>query len=716
MAGHLTPQSRCASHSLPPSSFTKTPPDPLPDAETVKQVPVESSARRDNQSPVTCSRRAASLALSAVLASLGAAPATQPSDRAPSAPATRAVARTDAAGPNGAPVGAPATQPVTFVAPSEGAQPLAPRAGDLPEVVVTATRAPTSPAQLGSAVSVITGEEIERRQITNTADALRGVPGVDVARSGGANQITSVFLRGSDSSHTLVLIDGIPSNDPTSPNRAFNFGDITTDDIDRIEVLRGPQSTLWGSNAMGGVVNIITRRGEGPPHGYAFAEGGSFYTAREGAGVSGGNKDVNYSLSVSQADSQGFSAADAKYGNKEPDGFSRTALAGKVGWNLSPNLDVDFITRYIHDTTDIDDFGGPGGDDPHRELKSDEAFFRIQPHLLLADGFWEQTFGLNYAYYARDDNDDQFPAHYHGGTLQFDWQNDFHLTKTQTLTAGAVYQEETFHSDTVSGKSAESTAVYLQDALSFADRLFLTGGLRYEDHSDTESSTTYRLTGAYRFPTSSKLHASYGTGFKAPSLSNLYSAFGSPDLKPEKVRGWDVGLEQALGSDRFLMDVTYFRNDFSNLIDFNFVSNRLENVGAASTDGVELTFTLRPVKDVSVGLNYTYTDTLNRVTDKELLRRSPNKIGVDVDWRYSARGDITLSGVYNGKRRDIDPISFSQADIGDYTLLNIATSYRLTDHLTLYARAENLLNQHYQEVAGFGTAGISFYGGMKLSF
>lgn len=588
---------------------------------------------------------------------------------------------------------------------------------DVGEIVVTANRIATPPAQVGSSVTVITGDDIARRQSPFVADVLRGSPGLDVARSGGPNQVTSVFLRGAESHHTLVLVDGIVANDPTSPNRAFDFSTLTTDNIDRIEVLRGPQGTLWGSNAMGGVINVITKRGQGGPSGYAFAEVGSFNTYREGAGVGGGDQTLNYSFSASQVNSSGFSAADRKFGNFENDGFSNTAVAGKVGWNVSDNVDVDFVLRYTYNNTEIDDFGGPGGDDPDRRLRGNEAFFRLAPHVLLFGGTLEQTYAFNYTYYDRRDTDDSFGDAFNGGLAAFDWQNDLHLGKGHTLTFGANLAEENFASRTIGRRYADTAAVYVQDAVAIDERLFLTGGVRYEDHTASESATTYRATGAYLFrSTGTKVRASYGTGFKEPSLSNLFSSFGSPDLRPERVKGWDAGVEQTFLGGRATVEAAYFRNDFDNLIDFNFVTNRLENVGRARTQGVEVGLTVRPTDDVALGVSYTYTDTLNQQTDQQLLRRPPHKIGFDATWRYSTKGDVTVSGAYIGSRADIDPITFGRARLGSYFLVNVSTAYHLTDHLTLTGRVENALDRDYEDVAGFGTAGVAVYGGVKYTF
>lgn len=586
----------------------------------------------------------------------------------------------------------------------------------LPEVVVTANRIPTPPSEIGSSVTVITSDDIQRQQVPFVADALRGVPSVDIVRSGGPGQITSIFTRGSNSDHTLVLIDGIEANDPTSPTRAFDFSTLTVDDIDRIEVIRGPQSTLWGSNAIGGVVNIISRRGQGPPTGYLYTEDGSFNTFREGAGVSGGNKAFNYSLSLSQADSQGISAADSKFGNREPDGYDNSAVAGKFGLNVSENFDIDFIARYQHSQVDIDDHGGPGGDDPNRELRSNEAFFRIQPRLALFEGKWIQTYGLNYTYYDRQDTDPGSPTKVDGGITKLDWQNDIELAKNDTVTAGVVLGRENLNATGTPHEAEDTTAVYLQDAINFWKRLYLTGGVRYEYLSITGSDTTYRFTGAYLFPTHTTVRASYGTGFKAPTLFDLFSSFGFRGLQPEKSNGWDAGVEQGFFKDRLILQGTYFSNHFRDLFDFNFTTNREDNVGRAESQGVELGLSLRPTDHLTLGVNYTYTDTKDLTTGLPLLRRPFNSVGAQITWDYSKKGQITAGTNYESSRSDIDPITFNRTRVPGYIVVNLSTAYKLTEHATVTARIANLFNEHYEEVAGFGEPGFSMYGGLKLTF
>jgi vitamin B12 transporter len=583
-------------------------------------------------------------------------------------------------------------------------------------VVVTANRFATPTSEVGSSVSVITGEQLQNEQVPLVSDALRYLPSMNVTSSGGPGQLTSVFTRGADSDHTLVLIDGIQANDPTSPEGAFDFSTLTTDDIDHIEVLRGPQSTLWGSNAIGGVVNIITKRGDGPPSGYVYTEDGSYNTFREGAGVSGGNKTVNYSLSLSQQDSQGFPTVDSRFPDRQDNGYGITTVADKIGWNISDALSIDFIGRYQQSNVGIYNSGGSAGVDPNSQLRNHEAFLGVQPHLALLDGKWMQTYNLSYTYYDRDDNYTGSPSHLNGGLARLDWQNDFHLTDTNTLTAGITEGRENIDELGVVQRTNETSAGYLQDAMSFWKQLYLTAGGRYDSFQVGGDDLTYRFTGAYIFPTHTTLRGSYGTGFKAPSLSDLYSPYGSPTLKSEKSYGWDAGVEQSVLNDRVDASATYFSNQFTDLLDYNTITNMEDNIGHARAQGVELSLNTHPTDQLTVGVNYTYTSTKDLDTGGPLLRRPPNAVSAQATWQYCRKGQVTVGANYESSREDIDPVTFNDTRTPGYVVFNLASSYQLTEHAMLTLRIDNALNEHYQEVDGYQEPDFSIFGGVKFTF
>ena len=614
----------------------------------------------------------------------------------------------------------------------------------LEKVVVTATRVETPMEEIASSVTVISSEEIERKQKTHVMEILRGIPGLDVVRTGGAGKNTSVFIRGANSEHTLVMIDGVEVNDPISPGRSYDFAHLTVDNIERIEVIRGPQSTLYGSDAIGGVVNIITKKGEGKPKFFLSAEGGSFTTFREATGISGGNKWVNYSFALSRFDTEGISTASKKDGNYERDGYENTSLSAKLGFKPMDNLGIDFILHYMDAKTELDNFAGVGGDDPNYVQKSNQFLFKTQVGLSLFDQVWSQKLGLALNDHNRDiknKKDSQHPfdyekGRYDGQLLKFDWQHHLQLHKTNALTFGLEYEREEgkskYYWESLWGpgqsifpkKTANIKGYYIQDEIKLWDRLFATLGIRIDDHSRFGSETTYRVAPAYLIKeTDTKIKGTFGTGFKAPTLyqlfapATLWGPIGNKDLKPEKSKGWDFGVEQNFFKNRVTLGATYFRNDFKDLIQFDWGQGYI-NIAKAKTEGVELFASAKPIDDLTLRINYTYTDTEDKTTGEALIRRPKNKIGFDINYHFLNNGNVNLGVVYVGKRDDLDfSISPSRrVKLDQYTLVNLAVSYDITKNFQLFGRVENLLDKEYEEAKGFGTPGLSFFGGIKLSF
>jgi vitamin B12 transporter len=614
----------------------------------------------------------------------------------------------------------------------------------LGKVVVTATRVETPMEEIASSVTVISSEEIERKKKTHVMEILRGIPGLDVVRTGGAGKNTSVFIRGANSEHTLVMIDGVEVNDPISPGRSYDFAHLTVDNIERIEVIRGPQSTLYGSDAIGGVVNIITKKGEGKPKFFLSAEGGSFTTFREATGISGGNKWVNYSFALSRFDTEGISTASKKDGNYERDGYENTSLSAKLGFKPMDNLGIDFILRYMDAKTELDNFAGVGGDDPNYVQKSNQFLFKTQVGLSLFDQVWSQKLGLALNDHNRDiknKKDSQHPfdyekGRYDGQLLKFDWQHHLQLHKTNALTFGLEYEREEgkskYYWESLWGpgqsifpkKTANIKGYYIQDEIKLWDRLFATLGIRIDDHSRFGSETTYRVAPAYLIKeTDTKIKGTFGTGFKAPTLyqlfapATLWGPIGNKDLKPEKSKGWDFGVEQNFFKNRVTLGATYFRNDFKDLIQFDWAKGYI-NISKAKTEGVELFASAKPIDDLTLRINYTYTDTEDKTTGEALIRRPKNKIGFDLDYHFLNNGNVNLGVIYVGKRDDLDfSISPSRrVKLNQYTLVNLAVSYDITKNFQLFGRVENLLDKEYEEAKSFGIPGLSFFGGMKLSF
>ncbi len=607
------------------------------------------------------------------------------------------------------------------------------------QLVVTATRVETPPGELASSTTIITRDEIENSGKVFVLDLLREVPGLDVVRNGGPGQPAAVFIRGAKSEHTLVMVDGVEVNDPFTPGRTFDFAHLTTENIERIEIIRGPQSTLYGSDAIGGVINIITRKGRGKPALTYSAEAGSFETFKSYFGVSGASEPFDYSLGVSLLDTEGISAAGRKYGNREDDAYENTTLSGRLGWTADDCFDMSLIFRYTDADGDQDNAGGAFGDDPNYTFDNEMMFTRAQGRLWLLEDVWEQVLGVSFTDYDRKFRNRVDPAHpidwlrarYRADLLKFDWQHNFYVHPTNTVTLGLETEEERgrseWFSDGVFGptvdiaprESARTNGFYAQDQLSVSDRFFATLGVRLDDHDSFGSETTYRVAPAYRFPeTGTKVKGTYGTGFKAPTLFQLYSAFGNEDLKPEESKGWDVGVEQELCGGKVTAGITYFRNTFEDLIDYDWVLGYV-NVGKARAEGVEVSARYQATDRLSFGATYTQQRTEDRATGQDLLRRPGDKASLDVNYGFcEGRANVNLDVVHVGVREDLDYSTWpaTRVDLERCTLVNLSGSYQASENVRLVARVENLFDKKYEEVLGYASPGLGVFGGVLVSY
>lgn len=607
-----------------------------------------------------------------------------------------------------------------------------------PQIVVTATRIAAPIDQVASSITVVTGAEIERKGQKTVGEVLRSVPGVDVVRSGGAGGNTVVFLRGANSEHTLVLIDGVEANNPITPNRAFNFADLSTENVERIEIVRGAQSTLYGSDALGGVVNIITRRGSGAPTGEVSVEGGSYSTFTERTAVRGGGSSYDYSFGFSRNDSGGISAADAGDGNSEHDRYGSSAFSVRAGGAPSDTIDLDATFRYESARSDIDDSGGIGGDDPNRIVLNDNLFTRGQATVSFLDGRLQQIWGIGYSDQRFEDNDDPNPTQpnerlrsdYDGSRLKLDVQHNLILTDAATVILGLETEEEkgssSYRSMSEYGpfdtflpeQSARTAGGYTQLGLDLGDDLSSTFGIRVDDHDEFGNTVTWRIAPTYRIEqTSTKVAATVGTGYKAPSLFQLYSEYGFAELQPEESLSLDASLEQSIGRG-VSIGATWYRNDFDNLITFDPNTFVFSNIAAATTQGVETFVSAEIEKGVDVRLSYTYLDSEDDATGEALLRRARHKAAAELTFDLAEGLSTTMSGIFVGVRDDNDFSTYpaTRTTLASYFVVNAAMTYQIAKGVNLFARAENIFDREYQEVLGYGSLGAAGYGGLKVVF
>ncbi|MCA9163508.1 MAG: TonB-dependent receptor [Planctomycetales bacterium] len=585
--------------------------------------------------------------------------------------------------------------------------------------LVTPSRVTSNAARNASSITVISREELRQRGQQTVGEALRGVVGLDVVRSGGPGGQTSLFMRGAKSEHTKVLVDGISVNDPSAPTRAFDFGNLLVDNIERIEVLRGPQSMVYGSDAIGGVINIVTARGQGPLSLRARSEGGSFGTAQQGLNVSGGDDLIYYSLSGSFLHSDGVSAADSRLGNTERDGYQNVTASGRFGWTPSDAINIDYVFRFIDADREIDSVLPPNfvfTDDLLRRNLATTFFQRIQLQSFLMDGLIEQKVGFNFTDYDRSDTHPQFQdPRFMGQAKQFDYVANLTLLENNWLTAGLDYLDEQASSTSVTQRTQNNVGLWVQDAWSLAEIWTATAGVRFDDHSAAGRAQTYRFTNLVQVPdTNLQFHGTIGTGFRAPALAQNFFPGGNPGLRPERSKGWDIGATHTFSDGRFTLDATYYRNDFTDLIDFDPITFIQRNIASARASGVEVIGTWMMSPRTTVSANYTLTDTRDLQFQEELPRRPQQKASLTVSRTWldnRARGNLYV--FYVGERLDFAS-RFGGTVLDDYVLVNLTGNYQLNRHWELFARLDNALNQHYQEAGGFGAPGIAGYGGMNL--
>ena len=520
-------------------------------------------------------------------------------------------------------------------------------------VVVTATRIPTPESQVASSITVITADDIAAKELQTLPDVLQTAPGLNVVQTGGPGGQTSVFMRGTNANHVKVLVDGIDVSDPSSPDDTFDFGQFLTPDIAKIEILRGPQSGLYGSDAIGGVINVITKSGEGPAQFTAGIDGGSFDTFNQMAGVSGSEGGFHYAANIEHFYSgatpvtplEDLAPGEARIDDR----YNNVSASTKLGYDVTDNFDLGFVGRYTNSQLHFtgDNFITTFPDTAQSESDVLEYHARGTAHLSLFNGFFEQTLGLAYSSTSSTDaSPDGDPTSYFAGDrIKVDWQGHLKFSDSEILVLGAEHERDEIRLPVSAGTDIESGYAELQSAP--VENFFDTISLRYDDNDRFGSKVTYRVAPTYLIAgTGTKLKASVGTGFKAPSLSELFESFPSfgffanPDLKPETSIGYDAGFEQSLFSDAVQFGATYFRNDIKNLIDDNASFTSYANVGKAETDGVEAFIAYQPIETVNLRADYTYTEANDEIAHLELERRPKNKVSVDARWHATASSVI----------------------------------------------------------------------------
>ncbi len=613
------------------------------------------------------------------------------------------------------------------------------------EVVVSATKTPVPVSHVTSAVDVITAQDMKKQNIRHVADALRLAQGLAVFSSGGPGTEVNARIRGANSSQTLVLIDGAIMNSGTLGS--YDFANLTTDNIERVEILRGAQSMLWGSDAMGGVINIATKRGQGPFSATGFMEYGSFASLREGGTVSGKQGIVDYSLSLSRWDTSSFSAVNYRRGATERDSYRNWQGSGRIGVDLPHDGRLDFNMRWMNSDTQLDSVSATFPSDVYGSKMRSQQYVFSGSYEQPITGWWSQKLTL-----ARSQEASLFLP----GTLQrslldgtfstpfgspnetrvianrLEWQHNFQITKLLLLSAGYQFREQQGENDTgLINSILSSHAGFAQAQFNLWDRVFATAGVRHDSYNVFGDATTYRLTGGYyHTETDTKLRASYSTGFRAPSMNELFFPnFGNPNLGPEKSQSMDVGIDQYFLSKQLKVTGGFFWNHYRNLIittfdpafcapfsTFGFCPQQL---GEASTKGWEagLSYTYSSdrqfLKGMVVQAQYTNTLTRDLEAHTRLPRWPTDQWSASVSYQPIDPLWITVIGRYVGSRFNT---TGEQQNLRAFDVWSLAVTYDVTKRMQAYLRAENLFNEKYEEIASAGTPIRSIFGGVRVTF
>jgi len=608
---------------------------------------------------------------------------------------------------------------------------------DLETVVITATRTPQPIDKTGSSITVITAEDIKVQQIDVVTDILAETPGLTVNRNGGTGQLTTISIRGAETGQSVVLIDGIRINDPSATDEGAILGDLLTSNIDRIEVLRGPQSTLYGSDAMGGVVNILTRRGGDTPFGgSASAEGGSFDTWHLNAATNGTTDNIEYGAAVNWFDTGGISAADSRNGNPEADGYKNFGATFNTRAHFGEDWSIDLRGYYTHGHDDFDDnFPPPLFQIADSAANNTNALFAGYAGVNANFGMLQNRIALIATRGTRDYFDSASDTvhlnyDYEGSAARLEYQGTVDFNADNQLTFGAETEERSFRNDNFGYFTFFSPPVqlghdrissgYAQMQTTLFDQLTLTGGLRYDDDQEFGGHASLKFASAWNIPGwDTTLRANYGDGFKAPSLYELYSLYKNPfhDLKPETAKGWEVGADHTLLDGRVLASLTYFERRTHNQIDF--VSTftppygYYENLVRTRAAGLEAEITVKIGDTLTVAADYTDLTAKNVLTGTELARRPHNSASGTITWLPLPKLTLGTSVIFVGDRFD-DGGNFTPLESN--TTVNVFGSYAITDRLELFGRVENLFDEKSEPVAGYGRMGLGAYGGIRAAF
>jgi len=594
---------------------------------------------------------------------------------------------------------------------------------ELEKIVVTPYRTEILSETGSTSVEKINVDEIQAKGISLLKEAISESSAVMSASTGGLGGVTSIFLRGHNSYHTRFMLDGIKIYDPILTSAYYNFAHFKLAGIENIEISKGPQSSLYGSDAIGGVINLISKRGEGKPKFIFQQKMGSFNTYEESLELSASKDNFGYALGVIRTDSGGFSQAKEKNNNHERDPYHNLNAYLNLNYKLSDKTELELLSRYIYAKYEYDGWGPVDDDDNYAYDYEGILGFILKQNITDILDYKLTLSSTNI--YRKGWEDSSTDYWYLGKTYQVDNQFRFCPFDFYKIIFGFDYLKELGDSFRVDSgwisdfpkETAHNKGYFLENIFNPYKNFLFSFSYRIDDHSSFKDKQTYRLSSSYLLKkTKTKLKASYGTGFKAPSLYQLYAPatawgpIGNTNLKPEESESYEAGFEQEI-TDNLKMEITYFHSQLKNLIDF--VSGQgYVNIGKARIKGIESKIDYQLMKNLTLTLGYTGMDTENKENHAELARRPLNKLV------FKLKNEIDRLTIFF----DISYVGHRYSDnsgtqlLKPYILSNLALNYKLKDNLEVFSRFENIFDEKYEEVKGYQTPKFSGYAGFKISF
>jgi vitamin B12 transporter len=611
----------------------------------------------------------------------------------------------------------------------------------LDEVVVVANRAPEPLSKVGNSVTVLDQQAIEDSQKVDVSALLATTPGITFSRTGGPGTSTNVYIRGADSDHTVVLVDGVVLNDPSLVGGNFDFGNLLVGDISRIEILRGGQSTLYGSQAIGGVINIVTTEPQPGLGADVQAEGGSLGTGMVKGGIGDKSDDWSYRVGATYYATDNIPALDKRYGGTLTDPFHDSVVSGRATYNFTPDVQFDERAYWTESRVFYD--GTPPPDYVLANYPQYEDVRQLFDYTGLNFNFFDDHFKNRVAYeYTTTQHEDYNSAvdpisqtdSYRGNNSRVEYQGTWAIANGYQAVFG-IQQEKSWADTTPYAPAhAETGQVgeYVQLQGEVVSGLTLTAGERHDHYDTFGQHYTGQVAAAWALPSSTVIRSSWSQGYKAPSLYELYSPYGNAALKPEQSTGGDGGVEQHLWNNRVTLSATYFLTHFNNLIEFeNCPGSPLcdtlglnggyyANQDRVKASGVELQASAALTSALAVSANYSHIKTEDETPGsptygQQLFQRPEDAANLSLDYTWPHGIKTTVAARYGGPSFDQNFNVYPTATVrlGGYTLLDLRVSYPVTEKLELYARVDNVTNKWYETIYQYGTWGRTAFAGLR---